>query len=225
MMWYGFKKTSSLKRRIKNQSNRLNLKDRQIGRPLPRRSSYPDSIVTFQLPLNCDFLLLESSNPPNSNRIIYLYNSVYFFNFVFSPFVLRLTYSSQSSSFRLTHSALSYCYRSSLKFITTLFNRFSLPFFLKVRFKGKGYYVYKNYRNTIAPQFGYAHRVYIYAQATSVRFLSKTKVLLFGLCARDVYAVGYSLKKVKPINIFTGRGVRFARQVIYKKTGKVSSYR
>jgi hypothetical protein len=26
-------------------------------------------------------------------------------------------------------------------------------------------------------------------------------------------------------NIFTGRGVRFARQIIYKKTGKVSSYR
>jgi len=160
-----------------------------------------------------------------ANGVVYLYNSVYFFNFVLSSEIAHLTYVSQTSSFRLTYSAFSYCHRSSLRFITTLFSRFSLPFFLKVRFKGKGYYMYKNYRNTVAPQFGYAHRVYIYAQATTVRFLSKTKVLLFGLCSRDAISVGYNLKAVKPINIFTGRGVRFARQVIYKKTGKVSSYR
>ena len=33
------------------------------------------------------------------------------------------------------------------------------------------------------------------------------------------------LKSKRPVNIFTGRGVRFAIQIIYKKTGKVSSYR
>ena len=85
--------------------------------------------------------------------------------------------------------------------------------------------MYKNSRNTIAPQFGYAHRVYVYAQATSVRFLSKTKILLFGLSKTDIIDSGYKIKKVKSINIFTGRGIRFARQVVYKKTGKVSSYR
>jgi hypothetical protein len=33
------------------------------------------------------------------------------------------------------------------------------------------------------------------------------------------------IKSMRPINIFTGRGVRFSRQIIYKKVGKVSSYR
>ena len=85
--------------------------------------------------------------------------------------------------------------------------------------------MYKNSRNTIAPQMGYAHRVYVYSSATSVKFLSKTKILLFGLSKKDVMSTGYNLLTVKPINIFTGRGVRFARQVIYKKTGKVGAYR
>ena len=85
--------------------------------------------------------------------------------------------------------------------------------------------MYKNKRNTIAPQFGYAHRVYVYAQSTSVKFLSKTKILLFGLSKDDIVISGHNIKRVKPINVFTGRGIRFARQVIYKKTGKVSSYR
>jgi ribosomal protein L6P/L9E len=102
---------------------------------------------------------------------------------------------------------------------------FSSFIFNKLKFKGKGYYIYKNIRNTIAPQFGYYHRIYIYSYFNKVRFLSKTKVLLFGLTKEDVLHSSYGIKKKRPVNIFTGRGVRFAHQIIYKKTGKVSSYR
>ena len=55
--------------------------------------------------------------------------------------------------------------------------------------------------------------------------LSKTKILLFGLVKQDILCAAYALKQKRSINIFTGRGVRFAKQIIYKKTGKVSSYR
>ena len=109
--------------------------------------------------------------------------------------------------------------------IFSAMSRFDRPFFQKIKFQGKGYYVYKTVRNTIAPQFGYAHRIYVYAQAVSVKFLSKTKIMVFGLSKLDVIAISNSIKAVKPINIFTGRGVRFSRQVVYRKTGKVSSYR
>jgi ribosomal protein L6P/L9E len=94
-----------------------------------------------------------------------------------------------------------------------------------MRFKGKGYYMYKNLRNTIAPKFGYAHRVYVYGSSTSVKPLSKTKIIIFGLSKHDILTTAYNLKSVKTINIFTGRGIRFARQVVYKKIGKVTAYR
>ena len=80
-------------------------------------------------------------------------------------------------------------------------------------------------RNTIAPKFGYYHRIYVYAPNIRVKFLSKTSVLLFGFSKIDVMTVGHDFKSKKPINIFTGRGVRFARQIVYRKTGKVSAYR
>ena len=96
---------------------------------------------------------------------------------------------------------------------------------MKLKFKGKGYYIYKNSRNTITPQFGHSHRIYIYAYFLSVKFLTKTTVFLFGSSKKDILTISHSIKNAKFINIFTGRGVRFARQVIYKKTGKVSSYR
>ena len=58
-----------------------------------------------------------------------------------------------------------------------------------------------------------------------VKFIGKTKVILFGLVKEDVLSASHTLKSKRPINIFTGRGVRFAKQIVYKKQGKVSSYR
>lgn len=106
-----------------------------------------------------------------------------------------------------------------------VFNAFNRPFFMKVKFKGKGYYIFKNKRQTITPQFGHSHRLYVYAYFTSVKFLSKTHIFMFGLLQSDVLRAATRVKAMRPINIFTGRGVRFSRQVVYKKVGKVSSYR
>jgi len=145
-------------------------------------------------------------------------------------------------SFLLDHSSHDFNYRSSglVEILFSRFNRFlmlflsnvkqllflfNVPVFKKIKFRGKGYYIYKNHRNTIAPQFGYSHRIYVYSYFNVVRFLSKVKVFIFGLCKSDVFLTSREIRSKRPINIFTGRGVRFSRQIIYKKVGKVSSYR
>ena len=102
---------------------------------------------------------------------------------------------------------------------------FSQVQFIRMKFRGKGYYIYKTTRNTIAPNFGYAHRVYVYAYAVSLKFLSKTSIIMFGFSKKDLLEAGYCFKATRPINVFTGRGVRFSRQTVYRKIGKVSSYR
>jgi ribosomal protein L6P/L9E len=102
---------------------------------------------------------------------------------------------------------------------------FYSPSFKKLKFKGKGYYLYKGVRNTIAPQFGYSHRLYVYSYFSHLKFLGKTTVLFFGFYMHDLLTTSFFLKRLRNINIFTSRGVRFARQLLYKKQGKVSSYR
>ena len=115
-----------------------------------------------------------------------------------------------------------YLYLNNLR---KLFNLSNNPCFLKIKFKGKGYYIYKNKRSTITPQFGFAHRHYIYAFYIFVKFRTKTSIMLYGTSLNDLVNVGLQIKGLRSINIFTGRGVRFNKQIIYKKTGKVSSYR
>jgi hypothetical protein len=196
-----------------------------MGKPLLRFNATPLTSSSFRVPAGWKFTLLERLTCGTLKNNIYIYNDTYFFNTSIVQSATAIKYDPQTLRFTFYHNHSSYCYSAYLRVLTDISSRFNRLFFLKIRFKGKGYYIYKNYRNTVAPQFGYAHRVYVYAQAVSVKFLSKTKVLLFGLSKRDILAVGYNLKMVKPINIFTGRGVRFARQIIYRKTGKVSSYR
>jgi ribosomal protein L6P/L9E len=74
-------------------------------------------------------------------------------------------------------------------------------------------------------QFGYSHMLYLYSFFVTVKFITKTTILMFGTNYSDLITKSYSLLNIKPINIFTGKGIRFSRQIIYKKTGKVSSYR
>jgi hypothetical protein len=48
---------------------------------------------------------------------------------------------------------------------------------------------------------------------------------MFGINKFEIISYGNDLKKVRPYNLFTGKGVRFTRQILYKKIGKVGSYR
>lgn len=164
----------------------------------------------------------------NSLQQIFLFRlitPVYYFNFSFS-LTVGYFYFCQNTNV-VTFSTFSQSDTASLwkNMLNNLLFLFSSFFFHKIKFKGKGYYIYKNFRNTIAPQFGYYHKIYIYSFFNKVKFLSKTKILLFGLVKTDVLTTAFELKAKRPMNIFTGRGVRFARQIVYKKTGKVSSYR
>ena len=175
-------------------------------------------------------------NPPSWNsiilrntltqqRVIIFSNNVYFFNFTL-PWGLEQVYYDLNTSLLVIHTSYNNpTYRSFWSTLELTFASFYKPFFKKIKFKGKGYYIYKNKRNIITPQFGYSHRLYLYSYFTSVKFLSKTSIFVFGLVKTDVLSTSWGIKRMRPINIFTGRGVRFARQVIYKKVGKVSSYR
>ena len=154
----------------------------------------------------------------------YLSSATYKFNFFLEQSTHRIRYAS-GGLLEILFSRLNRFLPLFLSNVRQLLFLFSTPFFKKIKFRGKGYYIYKNRRNTIAPQFGYSHRIYVYSYFNVVRFLSKVKIFIFGLLKSDVLRTSCEIRSKRPINIFTGRGVRFSRQIIYKKVGKVSSYR
>lgn len=177
----------------------------------------------LKIPFNWDIVIL--SNIHSNKLLLYLFSDIYFFRLPFLPYRQKVYVDPNSSTVLIkTIFVNNYC-RLYWNLLNQVFTVFHKPFFLKVKFKGKGYYIFKNKRSTITPQFGHSHRLYLYSYFVSVTFLAKTRIILFGFRKSDLINVGLGVKKMRPINIFTGRGVRFNRQIVYKKTGKVSSYR
>ena len=221
-MWYGFSiqpNFSKINRFYTYQKKKINLVTKLLLTPL-RYSPTPAAVNFFLLFIhNWQFSILRSHL-----HALFFYSQYYT---VIVPLPSRTIFSYNQNTHviqcRFTfHNNFFFLYWFILK---TFFCSFSQIIFCKLTFQGKGYYLYKSIRNTIALRFGYSHRFYLYAYFLSIFFLNKTIILVFGFQKTDLLLFATQLFHAKPINIFTGRGVRFARQIIYKKVGKVSLYR
>lgn len=225
MLWYGLKTSDYFKKVYKRTNYKCNLSTRTLAFPLFRGGSLSYVAFNVYIPGGWNIILLNPKKNLRTNKLLYIYSDIYYFKIPVVNNHLLWDYDQTASSLYLSNQYTTVSHRTYFTRITEIFYSFSRLFFRKLKIKGKGYYIYKNYRSTITHQFGHSHRWYIHAFFVTVKFLNKTTVFLFGSSKRDVFTVGHTIRKSKFINIFTGRGVRFSRQVVYKKTGKVSTYR
>lgn len=186
------------------------------------RLNFNNFKVSFILPYFWDFLFIKKND---NHFLLYFYSHSYFFFLPLSTKFLIFFFDKKTKSFLLYFFYINSFYRIFWNIFKLVFFSFTKIFFRKLKFKGKGYYIYKNLRNTIALRFGYSHIKRLYFFFSYVKFLSKTSVFIFGIDKFTIFNLSKQLKNVRPINIFTGKGVRFTRQIVYRKTGKISSYR
>jgi len=222
MLWYGaFNK--NYKNIISRKKKIVNSKSLSLSRKLPNPVQINKQTFFFYKPVGWELVIVSPRD--SQTKSVVMYSSTYFFRLPVPTGRVDVRYDLNASVLSIHNLYINNSYRLFWTTMSQAIYAFYRPSFSKIKFKGKGYYIYKNKRNTITPQFGYAHRLYLYSYFVSVRFLSKTSIFLFGFLKSDLVKVGLGIKAMRPINIFTGRGVRFSRQIIYKKVGKVSSYR
>ena len=224
MVWYGSLNKLNLNINRKTKKNN-NAKIRKNGINMTSKINFNRFAIVFHFPSNWSALFLKNTKNSENNINIYLFSLYYYFCLTLPISNLIVIYNKNSNTFLFISKQKNYFYNIFWKNFKLLFNSFVLVFFKKLKFKGKGYYIFKNKRNTIALQFGFSHKIYIYMYFISVKFLSKTSVILFGSNLNDLIFKSFELRQKRPYNIFTNKGIRFTRQIIYKKIGKVSSYR
>ena len=189
--------------------------------PLKKRTK-PQQLVVF-IPWNFFVNLTRCTTFEVYN--VFLFNTIFYSLFYLPSNFSKVSFNKETNSICYKSLYCSNYTKPYLNHISQVAFTFSKVYFSKVKFKGKGYYIYKNVRNTIAPQFGYSHRLYVYSWFSYIKFTSKSSLIVFGLCLKSIFQVAQSIRYLRKINVFTGRGVRFSRQVVYSKPGKVSSYR
>ena len=222
MKWYGLF-NNSLTLTINKKSNST----RQIKKSLIIKNTNIslNSYKTILYVPNIWNLLIFKNSLNTNYSYLYLYSDFYFFYIPLAKLFLTLKYDIQTKSILIELLFSNNFTKIFLNYFKLVFFSFSKVFFKKLKFKGKGYYIFKNKRNTIALQLGYSHLLYVYSFFINVKFLSKTSIFMFGLNYFDILNRSNAFFQLRSVNIFTGKGIRFSRQIIYRKTGKISSYR
>ena len=104
---------------------------------------------------------------------------------------------------------------------------FENAFFNKIKFKGKGFRVrFKKNNKILKFTFGHSHMncVFVNTKTYKVKRLGKYK---YTFRCKNLTNINIFLKKIckiKPINMYTKRGIRLGKQIIYKRKGKKSTY-
>ena len=225
MLWYG--KYTKLNFAKIYKRRKLNYKSAvsKVSFIKPKYLSLGFPHYTLPIPSSWNLILFKSKVRSLPVLSGFLYSDRYYFRYMIPADLLQVYVDFNTNLLVLKPLCATPFLPFLLSEVARVFKSFNLYTFAKLKIKGKGYYIYKTFRNTITHQFGHSHRRYIYSYFVFVKFLSKTTVLLFGSSKTDIFHISRTIRLSKPLNIFTGRGVRFTRQIVYKKTGKVSSYR
>lgn len=109
-----------------------------------------------------------------------------------------------------------------------ILKQFFIVSYVKMRYKGKGYKLYFKKNKSIYLRFGFSHKNYHTNINNYSKFYIKwvllSRVIFLGYQWRSLKLSILSLVKRRFANIFTLRGMILCRQVITKKTGKISTY-
>ncbi len=90
--------------------------------------------------------------------------------------------------------------------------------FTKIKFTGKGYKIKKNTNKSIVLLFNRAHTTTLWWKNMFVKKLKKYKMYIkYNAVQKKVIS---TIIGVRPINIFTKKGLRKSRQILFKKKGK-----
>lgn len=168
----------------------------------------------------------------HSNRLLpIIFSPNYIFSLPLPPHTFKLNSLCQTffqfhpASIHLLHTFLPRFETWRKTSIHTMWGIANFKVFWKLRFRGKGYYLYKSKRNTLSFRFGYSHRVYRYGGIVWFKLMSKTEIFMWGRAFEPIWRFAWSIKRIRPLNQYTSKGIKFIRQITYKKLGKVGSYR
>ena len=104
------------------------------------------------------------------------------------------------------------------KKINNFIKQFCVCEFSKIKFAGKGYKIKKNTINNVQLLFNRSHITNMWYKNITMLKLKKYKIYLNYINSNK--HILNTIISIRPINIFTKKGLRYSRQIVLKKKGK-----
>lgn len=109
--------------------------------------------------------------------------------------------------------------------LNTLLFSFNQLWHIKVKFMGKGFKIKKKRKTrSIKFYFYYSHINVIILKKAKMKQKKKNKFIIKTPNKNTLIKTHLMITKIRPLNIYTKRGIRISKQLVFKKTGKKSNY-
>lgn len=178
-------------------------------------------IYNLNVPISFNIIVIENKKNKNDLTII-LYNNLYSINLVNNKKNIKINLESYSIKLKFSYN---YDNNFNIKLLTNFIKTFENYFFLKIKFKGKGFKIKFNKKlKLIKFYFGKSHITFFKLKTLKLKKITKYKFLLKNLNFNKLKKKASEMTYIKPVNVYTLRGIRLSRQFISKRKGKKSSY-
>jgi ribosomal protein L6P/L9E len=176
---------------------------------------------SINIPLSFDIIIIENKINKNDLTII-LYNNLYSITLVNKKKKIKIDLESYAI---IITKEINFNNNLNFKQINKFLKTFEFYFFIKIKFKGKGFKIKFNKKLKIIKfYFGRSHMTFFKLKKIKLKKITKYKFILKNLNLSKLKANSMKITRIKPINVYTLRGIRLSKQIIRKRKGKKSSY-
>ena len=147
MLWYGKNQVNNFKNIYKRRSHRYNVFTKTLAFNVLRNDSLSFTNMFLYIPSDWNLIILKSKYVKMQTKMLYLFSNIYFFKISVLAPTLTWFYDNQTHTLSLMNIYTPNFYKLYFKTLTNIFYSFSKLFFLKLKFKGKGYYIYKSFKD------------------------------------------------------------------------------
>lgn len=159
----------------------------------------------------------------NNNITIFSYNNNKKIKLNFNE--NQLHYDLEINALKINLKKPSLILKKSVNLLNKILFGFEDYFFKKIKFKGKGFRLkIKKKKKAIKFSFGHSHLNMLFLKSIKLKKSGKYKFVIKNSFLEQLNKISKKICLIKPTNVFTNRGIRQHRQIIFKRKGKKSSY-
>lgn len=178
--------------------------------------------LVLNLPQNINIIIWKNKNIFN----LFLYNKTKFYKLsVNFDKKNQIKWDNNTNSLTFLENILEKNENKISKKFFNFFKSWDLFFFKKIKFKGKGFRMRFFKKNKFVKFFfGKSHKTFIFFKKIIMKKINKYKFILKSINKNKLNINSKYVTNIKPINLYTLRGLRLSKQIIFKRKGKKGTY-
>jgi len=173
------------------------------------------------LPMTTEMTLVKFQNITH----FYVYNTFFFYKIARPTIYNELQIDSSSNSIMLKYLHPNNSQHKIEQIFKLFFSSWYTYFFNKIKFTGKGYRItFRRKKRMIKFFFGRSHPTIVLFRSIKIKKPHKYKFVILNNSLNRLSKITLSIKSIKPINLYTKRGLRTSRQIIFKRKSNKKTF-